>query len=187
MGTWNIFTANNRRTCAVIVGSILWPWRGGLGDWLTIDTVDMNRWSVQQLVACIKWYMKIKSVTIMQQNLSYTMCHSTIPSCLGLLNSEPGVQRTMSTPENREWVHTATFHSSRRSACSRIAALSMSDRTARQMLHKIKFHRYKITNVQEPNVNHKRQQSSAPVSWNCSRGTQQFTAIYSWVTRPTFI
>lgn len=130
----------------------------------------MNRWDIQHRIACVEWFIETKSVTITQRNfrrefrLRNAPCRNTILSwyttfrTVGSLKdkSPPGPRRTVSTPENRERVRLSAIRSPKKSARSRAAALGMSDKTVRRILHSMKFHPYKIANVQELSENDRR-------------------------------
>ena len=65
----------------------------------------------------------------------------------------PGPQRTVRTPENVERVRQAMLQSPGRSARRHSAALRISNRTVRRILHgELHFHPYKLAIVQELNV-----------------------------------
>lgn len=65
----------------------------------------------------------------------------------------PGRQRTVRTQENVERVRQAVMQSPRRSAHRHSAALQISNRTVRRILHgELHFHPYKIAVVQKLNV-----------------------------------
>ena len=62
-----------------------------------------------------------------------------------------GPSRTVRTPENVERVRAAIFKSPRRSAHKYSAALGMSSRTVRRILHEeLNFHPYKLAVVHQP-------------------------------------
>lgn len=62
----------------------------------------------------------------------------------------PGGQRTSRTPENVERVRESFLRSPRRSARRHAAALGISDRTVRRILHnELQFHPYKLAVVQQ--------------------------------------
>lgn len=65
---------------------------------------------------------------------------------------KPGASRTIRTPNNIEQVRQSILQSPRRSVRKHAAALGMSDRSARRILHEeLQFHSYKLAVVQELN------------------------------------
>ncbi|PSN38559.1 hypothetical protein C0J52_14825 [Blattella germanica] len=68
-----------------------------------------------------------------------------------LINRRPrGAPRTVRTPENVELVRQAFLHSPTRSARKYAAALRLSDRSVRRILHMdLRFHPYKLAIVQQ--------------------------------------
>ncbi|PNF27927.1 hypothetical protein B7P43_G03401, partial [Cryptotermes secundus] len=67
-----------------------------------------------------------------------------------LKKKSPGLQRSSRTPANVEAVRQSVVQSPQQSARKHAAALRLSEDTARSILHlDLKFHPYKMTNVQE--------------------------------------
>ena len=129
---------------------------------------------MQQRVTCVRSYYKAKSVTEEQRVFRRQFNvgrHGRVPSRNTILawvkkfeetgsvfTVKHGASRTVRTPENLQRVREAFERSPRRSACQHSRILGLSRKSLFRMLKDIKFHPYKLQELQQLN---KRQGSTS--------------------------
>ena len=121
----------------------------------------MDNWLIPQRVFAVTAYIECDSIVEVQRRFRRKFNverHGRIPSRNTILrwvekwqatgtvaNKFVGTSRTVRTPENTATIRNAVQQSPTRSAVQQAAALDISDRTFRRIVHKdLKFHPYKI-------------------------------------------
>lgn len=123
----------------------------------------MVRWNIQQRIFCVENFLKFSSIIQTQRlfrlhfNVRDVPARTVISYWVRKWRNHGSVERRKSTgrirsacnPENEERVRQSILRSPNRSVRRHAAALNLSATSTRRMLHKMKFHPYKIAVVQK--------------------------------------
>ena len=141
-----------------------------VASWFNAISVAMEHWTAQHRAFVVEAYFKNGDSTVKTQRLfrrhfnipshGRVPCRNTIREWIqnfrenasALKRKSRGRIPTVRTPENFDKVRMAIVESPRRSVRRHSAAIGLSDRSVRRILHKdLNFHPYKIAIVQELN------------------------------------
>jgi len=141
-----------------------------VASWFHAISVPMAQWTVQRRAFVVEAYFKNDNSAVTRQRLFRRHfnipCHGRVPcrntlkewvqnfqeNSLALERKPRGIIPMVRTPENVDKVRMAIVKIPRRSVRRHSAAIGLSDRSVRRILHKdLNFHPYKIAIVQELN------------------------------------